>query len=34
MAERSGSFVAPTYVAAVALVVCAALVMPVLKKIA
>ncbi len=34
MAERSGSFVAPTYVAALALVVCAALVMPVLKKIA
>jgi MFS family permease len=33
MAERTGTFTAPTYVAAAALVVCVALVMPVIKKI-
>ena len=33
LAERTGSFVAPTYVAAVALVVCAIMVMPVIKKL-
>ncbi|MBY5352712.1 MFS transporter [Rhizobium leguminosarum] len=34
IAERAGSFTVPTVIAAVALVVCAALVMPVIKKIA
>ena len=34
IAERSGSFTVPTVIAAVALVACAALVMPVIKKIA
>jgi MFS family permease len=33
IAERTGSFTMPTYMAAVALVVCAALVIPVIKKI-
>ena len=33
IAERSGSFTVPTVIAAVALVACAALVMPVIKKI-
>lgn len=33
MAERTGSFTAPTYVAAAALVVCAVLVLPVVKKV-
>jgi predicted MFS family arabinose efflux permease len=34
IAERTGSFTVPTMIAAVALVACAALVMPVIKKIA
>jgi len=33
MAERTGSFTAPTYVAAIALLVCAALVMPVARRL-
>lgn len=33
LAERTGSFVAPTYVAAAALVICAALVIPVTRKL-
>jgi predicted MFS family arabinose efflux permease len=33
IAERTGSFTTPTYMAAVALVVCALLVLPVVKKV-